>query len=71
MFSCLGNTASPEPGGTCQGTCTFAVRLALSMWGLNSEDVILSEYMNYTRSLTVGKGQGTGGHQVKWSLAFL
>ena len=60
MFSCLGNAASPEPGGTCQGTCTFAVRLALSMWGLNSEDVILSEYMNYTRSLTrqLGKDRG-------------
>lgn len=67
MFSCLGNPASPEPGGSCQGTRTFAVHLALSMWGLNSESVILSEHVNYTRWLTRQLGKDGGQEDTRSS----
>lgn len=45
----------------------FAVHMALSVWGLNSENVILSDYMNYMRSLTWQLGKDGGREDTRSS----
>lgn len=45
----------------------FAVYTALSVWGLNSENMILSDYMNYMRSLTRQLGKDGGWEDTRSS----